>query len=179
MPTLQIRVKLGSTNIENNPNAVDPHIMASTYDGRIRVPINMPANHLNVGRLILSSCSLESRYRGTGTIAAPKLPENAGFFVEIPWIQSGVVGQNQDDGQNIADAIYLPQGSYTLVGKDCVTCNNESPALEYSVINNHIPPQFYLHIYPSHVSDNGLREFTADLMMALRYIEINLYFSYM
>jgi len=180
MPTLQLRVRIGSPDVSTAN--WDASISERIQNGRLVLPINMPANHLNVGRLILSSCSIESRYKGNvpaGGVPAggsTHLPKNTGFFFELPWLESGVVGQNENDGPHIADAIYMPQGSYTKVGNDWVTSNNESPSLEYNVINNQIPYQFYLYVYPVLLT-GGARDINA--VTDLRYLEANLYFSYM
>lgn len=79
------------------------------------------------------------------------------------------------------DSVYVCEGTFALGLSGAggtqyyYASNNESPALEYGVNHNTIPPNFQIVIYPS--------DFTGDdsviVLNRLKSIEINLYFSYL
>lgn len=167
MPTLHVRIRAADGVLNKAKSG-----SALIFNG------SLPAQHLNVGRLILSSTNIQTRYDDL-------FPENSGYFVQMPWLISGTTGGNTDMPP---DSVYVCEGTpmqYTIpqpAGGQAVspsvrfyTNNNESPALEYGVNHNTIPPQFTIVLHPSDF--NGAN--AVSVINALSSIEINLYFSYL
>ena len=165
MPTLHVRIR-----------AADDVLTKAKSGNALIFNGSLPAQHLNVGRLILSSTNIQTRYDDL-------FPENSGYFVQMPWLLAGTTGGNT---QMPPDSVYVCEGTpnaYTVPQPAnpapplvrFYTNNNESPALEYGVNHNTIPPNFQIAVYPSDVDGvNAL-----NVIKALSSIEVNLYFSYL
>lgn len=163
MPTLHVRIR-----------AVDATLTAAKSGSALVFNGSLPAQHLNVGRLILSSTNIQTRYD-------TNFPENSGYFVQMPWLLAGTTGGNTNmppDSVYVCEGTpieYTPQPNPNNTPKRFYTNNNESPALEYSVNHNTIPPLFEIVLHPSDF--NGAN--AVNVIDALSSIEINMYFSYL
>jgi len=78
------------------------------------------------------------------------------------------------------DSVYVCEGLFSRITNNnndiyYYQSNNESPALEYGVNHNTIPPNFQVLVYPSDFNENA----ASLLLDRVQSIEINLYFSYL
>jgi len=181
MPTLHIRVRAKEPAAGVASPAGAQTITNAKQGPCLIFNATLPAQHLNVGRLILSSTNIQTKYAATtltnGVLTNLDAPSNSGYFVQMPWLIAGTTGGNSPMPP---DSVYVCEGPFAKQpgaggAQWFYATNNESPALEYGVNHNTIPPNFQIVLYPSDFTEAD----SVTLLDQLNYIEINLYFSYL